>query len=776
MTVGLRHDRIIPLSNLNHYPGSEWLDVTLYLLWSENTRRRMWLMMPKSSPTISIDDVVLKPQHISNQGPRWIDYGTQELPIRPQHWYLGEFHQLRVRGMEVSECAASYLVITTRPDLLLEGCDIEQAERKLWGLARRDAGSTTLNPSRVTAGSGADFVVRYTAGPRGLPAGALVSFNVDRAFSRPQTENREAPGFVSLPDAADQVSIVTVEESLAWGTEVVCRLERDLGSGQGFSLRYSSEGTYIHPVDFHGTDKQYPYDHLPPLVASVALSEDRPFVSLTAANGHSFQVVPDPSERLHLFLPGRRFVSEKLSLKGTFTDHCRNTPPSGPIDADLELWLESGEDKIALGSPAGHFVARHRFVVPLPHLAPGVYRAIAYRAGTRAEVARSNPLQVIDERAGGERIYWGEIHAHTEMSDGIGDCSELYRHALEEGYLAFASAIDHAEFFSDNEWLWMQDVTNSWNQPGRFVTLVGYETEGKQRDRNVYTSRPRLKLFRGRYPPTSSLDVVWGHFHGDEEVVGGVHALLAHGINWEHWGHHDPSVERFVEIYSMWGASDFRDSRLVPNWIDEWISRGNIHPPMTTNELLQKGAKLGFTGGGDCHQGRCGFVSEDPDGHIAIPEHLATYTQFRCGMTAAVLPRLDRASLIKSIRNRRTYATTGARILLDFTAADLPMGAIGTAKEVVCCATVHAVEPVCLIEIIKDGRVVWSAEFNHLDVTTHWRDPEPPNDEHYYYLHVVQIDGHMAWSSPIWIGPSSQIPIENGEGNMTKRSNECLSK
>jgi hypothetical protein len=751
MTVGLRHDRIIPLSELTYYPGSQCLDVTLYLAWSEDVRRQVWLMIPKSSPTISIEDITLKPQRVSSRGTRWVDYGTQELPIRPQHWYLGEFHQLRVQGMEVSECAKSYLVITPQLDLSLEGMGIQEAERKLWGLARCDAGSTTLRPSWVTAGSDADFVVRYSAGPTGLPAGALLRFNLDRAFSKPQTEDPEAPGFVSIIDTDSQVSIVTIEESLAWGTDVVCRLEQHLGPGQSFDLRYSTEGSYIYPVNLRGTDKQYPYDYVPPLVASVAISEHRPFVSLAEANGHGFEVVPGPSQRLHLFLPGRRFASENLSLKGTFTDHCRNTPPSGPIDANFELWLESGEDRVALGSPDGHFVARHRFEVPLPNLAPGVYRVVAYRPGTRDEVACSNPLELIDDCGGQERIYWGEIHAHTEMSDGIGEYSELYRHAQQEGCLDFAAATDHAEFFSDNQWLWMQDVTNAWNQPGRFVTLVGYETEGKQRDRTVYTSRSRLKLFRGRYPPTSSLDVVWEYFHGDEEFVGGVHALLAHGVNWGHWQHHDPSVERFVEIYSMWGASDFRDNPLVPDWVDKWIKQGTIKPPMTTNELLQKGAKLGFTGGGDCHQGHCGFVSEDPEGQVAIPKHLAAYIQFRCGMTAAAMPDLDRNSLIGALRDRRTYATTGARILLDFTAG-LPMGAIGAAQEVECYVAVHAVQPIRLLEIIKDGNVVWSAEFNQLDVMTTWQDPELPNSEHYYYLHVIQTDGHMAWSSPIWVG------------------------
>ena len=743
-------DKIIALSDLNFYPGAEWLDAVVYLPWTKDTRRRVWLMIPESSPTIGIDDVTLEPQHVLSQRPRWIDYGAQQLPIRPEHWYGGEFHQLRIRGLQVSECAGSYLVISGDLDFSMEGlAGIQDVERSLWGLARCDAGTTTLRPSCVTAGSGVELVVRYTAGPQGLPAGALVRFNVTRAFSRPQIEDTGEPGFISIANADGPVTIVAIEKNWASGIDIVCRLERELPPTKGFSLGYSVHRTFIYPVDFHETERRYPYSHSPPLVASVALSENHPSVSLAETNAHGFNVAPDRSEWLHLFLPGRRFASEDLSLKGTFTDRYRNSPPSGPIDADVELWLESEGGRLLLGSPADHFVARHRFEIPLPRLAPGVYRAVAYRTGTRDRVTSSNPLAVVSEDVDNQsRVYWGEIHGHTEMSDGSGDYSELYRHAREEGCLEFTAATDHAEFFSDNQWLWMQDVTNAWNQPGRFVTLVGYETEGKQRDRNVYTSRSRLKLFRGRYPPTSSLDVVWGHFHGDEEVVGGVHALLAHGVSWEHWQHHDPAVERFLEIYSMWGANDFRDGPLVPDWLDEWIAQGLIKPPMSANELLQKGVKLGFTGGGDCHQGHCGFVSETPDGQV-----FNAYFNFRCGMTAAVMPCLDRTSLVQALRNRQTYATTGARILLDFTASGLAMGSIGSAREVECHAEVHGVEPLTRLEIIKDGRIAWSEELDELDVEIHWHDPEPTREEHYYYLHVVQADGHRAWSSPIWIGP-----------------------
>ncbi|GAF78628.1 unnamed protein product, partial [marine sediment metagenome] len=283
------------------------------------------------------------------------------------------------------------------------------------------------------------------------------------------------------------------------------------------------------------------------------------------------------------------------------------------------------------------------------------------------------------------------------------------------------------------------------NDPGRFVTLVGYEWAGRQVHRNVHTSRGRLKLFRGMYPPTANLDAVWEHFHGDEQVVGGPHAPLAHGLVWEH---HDPTVERFVEVYSMWGAGDFRENPLVPRFARE-NPRG-----MTANELLRAGAKLGFTGGGDCHEGHAGFSCEDPVGQGTTSHTFAVRLLYRCGMTAAAMRDLDRPSLIHALRQRRTYATTGARILLDLSAAGLPMGAEGQADEVECEVAVHGEDRIALVEIVKDGKVAWSHECNALDVSLTWRDPNRPAREHYYYLHVVQADGQQAWSSPIWIRPT----------------------
>ena len=731
-----RHDRIFPLSRLHAYPGNDWLDVTFFLPRADDARRRVWLMAPEGAPAVRINDATLDPQDVVEGAARWVDYGVAELPTG--------FSQLRVRGMDAGECAAAHLLITEKLDFDPRGATLCETERALWGLARCDAGSTMISPSRLTVGSPARFRVRYTARPRGLPAGALVRFSLPKQLAHPQTDDPDAPGYTHVARADAEVRVASIEGSVESHekADIICRLEAGLCPSEGFELYYFADWTCIFPNTARAVDRPYWYSKLPPLSAAAAVSEQSPFVALSEGSGHTVEWLPGPAERLHLFLPGRRRASESLSLRGTFTDHYRNVPPAGPVPRDVELRLVGAGVELALGTPAGHFRARHRFEVPLPALAPGVYRAEAVRHGTGAVIARSNPMEIIGQDDGRQRVFWGEIHAHTEMSDGCGAYDELYRHACEEGCLDFAAAADHACYFSDNQWQWMQDVTNAWNRPGRFATLIGYEWAGRQVHRNVYTSRERLDLFRGMYPPTSSIDNVWGYFHGDRAVVGGPHAVLAHGLVWEF---HDPDVERFVEVYSMWGAGDRRDNPLTPDWAAR-NERG-----ISVNQLLDGGARLGFTGGGDCHEGHAGFSSEDPEGQGTVPHTFAAPLRHRCGMTAAVMPELTRECLLSALRSRETYATTGARILLDFAAAGLPMGAEGEADAPECRASVHALEPIEQIEIVRDGHVVHAESPNALDATVAWQDAEAAPGAHYYYLRVVQSDGEMAWSSPVWV-------------------------
>jgi len=739
-----RHDRIIHLDRLCSCSGSETLDSVLFLPPDCDPLRHVWLCSPDNQPIIQINDTLLAPEEICADTYRWIDYGTHNIPLG--------FSQLRFRDMGSKLHPDSFLLITKKLSDSFIGCSLEESERKLWGLARSDAGSTKISPSKAPVGFRNQFKVRYNAGPKGLPAGAIVRFVIPKTFSRPQVVHQDQPGFISITEKAANVSILRIEDSTEshQKVDVLCHLDEPLEAFKGFELSYKTANTYIFPNRFHETEEYFWYSLLPPLAAAVAINEKSPLVNTAKGNGHEVEFVAGPAERLHLFLPSRQKKNENLLLRGTFTDRFQNIPSSGAHNSDIELFLEHNGLRTPLTVSQENFTAPNRFEVPLPKLVPGIYRALAHHNSHSPDktVTYSNPMEIMKKSDSRLDIFFGEIHGHTQMSDGCGEYNELYRHAYEEGCLDFAAAADHACYFSDNQWLWMQDVTNHWNADGRFTTLIGYEWAGIQTHRNIYTSHDRLDLFRGMFPPAENIDVVWRHFHDNKAIVGGMHATMAHGLKWEF---HDPTVERFIEIYSMWGASD--------SWHDNPLAtlraQKMIEGLVSAFELLQKGAKLGFTGGGDCHEGHVGFASEEPLAQGKLPHGLHSVTVYRCGLTGVVMEKLNRKNLIDAIRNRHTYATTGARILLDFSVSGINMGDVGSAGQANCTAEIHGTNLIECIEIIKNGIVAHVEKFpkKSMHLKIQWLDPDRTDHDCWYCFRVTQTDGHRAWSSPVWVMP-----------------------
>lgn len=732
-----RYNRILSLDNAAEYPASDFCDMVFYYP-SGAGKVRLWLYTDAESPKFAIDDMMFLPKRIFGQpGQRYIDYGeTSE---------LGGFGQLRIYGASGRQLRGSALILSAETGFMPKG-SLSQSYRTLFGLAPEDAGRSFLSPCVCRAGEPQRFTAIYAAPPEGLPKGAAIRVSIPRAFSTPQTDFPQRPGYLAISQGRYrglqpfllQNGVESHEKYFA-----LYRLAEGLAGYETLTFFYQTDRFPLYAACFDDNDSDTWYRRLPPLHMAVSVGEKKDFICLSRENAHILTVLSGAAERLHLFLPGR-VVKERdgrLFLRGIFTDRYRNIPMQERLSTavsgiSLFLTCETGE-KIPLDGPEGCFQDDYRFTVMLPALQPGVYRAQGYnRQGML--VAQSNPMQLAEQ---GEELYWGEIHAHTAMSDGIGRYAALYDHAYGAGCLDFTAASDHACYHSDNEWELMQDIANSRNREGQFVALIGYEWAGKQVHRNFYTSRSRLKLFRGMYPPTSELNTVYDYFSGDHEVVAGPHGSMSHGLLWEH---HDETVERFVEIYSMWGSSEEKGGILEPVSVSDRA--------LSVRELLATGARLGFTGGGDCHDGRAGFSASDDGGQGKVSHTAYDLLRYRCGMTAAVMPCLTRRSLVWALRNRRTYATTGARILLDFSINGHAMGAdfqLQPDEPAVIRCELHFCQPPRLVELVRNGEVICGFDKIGMDCVLEWEDPE--RTEGYYYIRAVQTDLQTAWSSPIWI-------------------------
>jgi len=98
----------------------------------------------------------------------------------------------------------------------------------------------------------------------------------------------------------------------------------------------------------------------------------------------------------------------------------------------------------------------------------------------------SNPVYVT-EHVPEYRIVWGDPHWQSFFSDGIRCPEELYAYARDEGFLDFGALSDHVEALTGRQWEYFVSVTNDFNAPNRFATLVGQEwTSHKPGHRNIY--------------------------------------------------------------------------------------------------------------------------------------------------------------------------------------------------------------------------------------------------------------------------------------------------
>jgi hypothetical protein len=122
------------------------------------------------------------------------------------------------------------------------------------------------------------------------------------------------------------------------------------------------------------------------------------------------------------------------------------------------------------------------------------------------------------------------------------------------------------------------------------------------------------------------------------------------------------------------------------------------------------------------------------------------------GVAAVYAPELTRKEIFKALKERRCYATTGERIMVEFYVNGAMMGAeIKAGSTRYLEARVIGTDRLRSIEVIKNG-YTWAIHEAHGDAETlSWEDKEKEKEIDYYYLRVTQADGAMAWSSPVYV-------------------------
>jgi hypothetical protein len=344
------------------------------------------------------------------------------------------------------------------------------------------------------------------------------------------------------------------------------------------------------------------------------------------------------------------------------------------------------------------------------------------------------------DRAPGERgavqhdgsawqAFFGNLHLHSDLSGdlrGFEGRPEDNLQVLEDlPRLDFGALSDHAETLRPVDWWATRKLTELWNRPGAFVTLPGYEWTSLEYGHRVVLfpdeevgDREALLAAGAGDPPTR----LWSHLGNRAALTIPHHPshALSRPVD---WSFRDDRFQRLVEIFQSRGSYEFDGAPLNPKLASEFV------PGHSVRDALAMGHRLGI---------------------IASPDHGGGL-----GLAGVWARALTREALFEALYARRTFGTTGAKLELFLTVAGAPQGSEleRGAGPIAIEASVRGTAPGLELTIVRDGREVQSRSFTESEARWSWSDEDSSPGARYYYLRARQSDGHLGWTSPVWLDP-----------------------
>lgn len=452
------------------------------------------------------------------------------------------------------------------------------------------------------------------------------------------------------------------------------------------------------------------------------------------------------------FVPSEATVGETVELSVSCVDV---RPPEGNLTVRGTPVRRAATMNVSASDPGAAFPSVITFdgetdlELPITFQTPGVHRVTL--SHPNGHTVTSNPIRVTASDPV-RRHYWGDLHFHTAYHHAGwigGDGFENYWFARDIASLDFAGLTEHFDTSTALTYIrQMSDATELYHDPGRFVTFFASEGNGTvQGHFNTYLrgsdrfemADPRFQSFQSE---ASKLDFY--RDQGTPAMVVPHHFALLEPNDWRVA---DRDGQPVVEIYSNHGSSEE-----AGNW---WRHPDHAGPSYALSggakghdylAVLDRGYRVGVIGSSDDHNARPGFD----------------------GLACVVAPDLQREELWDAMQARSCYATSGARILLDFSINGAAMGGelfAAPGAALVADLAVNGTDDVTQIDVVSDGAVVKSLFPTGPDFADSAVDLGAfGGSATSFYVRVYQSDQHRAWSSPIWVNPGGtpDLAVERG--------------
>ena len=357
----------------------------------------------------------------------------------------------------------------------------------------------------------------------------------------------------------------------------------------------------------------------------------------------------------------------------------------------------------------------------------------------------------------GYRLYFGQLHSHTNISDGAGTVEEAFTHASNVDNLDFLAVTDHSNSF-DNESdasvdlgadLLSSETSSEWVQGHKaakdatkddFVGIYGFEMTWSDGFGHINTfNTPGFESrSNSEFGNKSGSTEGYQNYYKKLVEVGSSLSQFNHpGTtfgDFQDFAFYDPQVDQRITLIEVGnGEGAIGSSGYFPSY--EYYTRA-----------LDKGWHVAPTNNQDNHKGNWG------DSNTARSVVLAS--------------DLSEEAIYDAIRNYRVYATEDNDLSILYSLNGNAMGSILSEQENGVTLTAQITDPTdtadMKVEVIVNGGLVLDSQTltDGKGTVTFTFDS---NDYSYYYLRVTQADQNIAVTAPVWTGEGVNAGISKTE-------------
>lgn len=357
-------------------------------------------------------------------------------------------------------------------------------------------------------------------------------------------------------------------------------------------------------------------------------------------------------------------------------------------------------------------------------------------------------------RKGELNHFFGQLHSHTNISDGTGTLNDAYNWARTNG-ADYLGVTDHSNWFDNDTKASLADGSASsvWTEANKtadkhdknkdFTALYGYEmtwsgSTGGWGHINTFNTPG----FETRTNKSMDLKTYYERLQTQPQSVSQLNHPGKTFGDFSDFGFYREKTDEVVNLIEVGnGEGPIRGSGYFASY--EYYTRA-----------LDKGWHVAPTNNQDNHKGKW-FTSNN-------------------ARTVVISEENSRESLYDSMRSKQVYASEDSNMTIDYTANGALMGSsLGGVDKLNFKINIADDDAISKVSIIANGGVeVTSKEFNSNNVN--W-DFELNPEYTYYYVKVVQADKDIAVTAPIWVGDNINFGmIETTVDNELTTPNESV--